>query len=152
MRSALLLAGLCAATLNGPPARADAGCPAGINKLRYDDDIACFRDPTDRESPLDALKFVPLRNGRDLPQPRRRNPAALRVHALSRVRRGPAGPGGGLAPAPCAPWRSPIGAACACLRRTLQRARGRPQEWRSEERRVGKGCVSTFRSRWSPEP
>src|SRR3546814_2905676 len=60
MRSALLLAGLCAATLNGPPARADAGCPAGINKLRYDDDIACFRDPTDRESPLDALKFVPL--------------------------------------------------------------------------------------------
>src|SRR3546814_15939287 len=60
MRSALLLAGLCAATLNGPPARADAGCPAGINKLRYDDDIACFSDPTDRESPLDALKFVQL--------------------------------------------------------------------------------------------
>src|SRR3546814_5126341 len=60
MPSALLLAGLCAATLNGPPARADAGCPAGINKLRYDNDIACFRDPTDRESPLDALKFVPL--------------------------------------------------------------------------------------------
>src|SRR3546814_11303144 len=24
--------------------------------------------------------------------------------------------------------------------------------WRSEERRVGKGCVSTFRSRWAPYP
>src|SRR3546814_16929085 len=24
--------------------------------------------------------------------------------------------------------------------------------WRSEERRVGKECVSTFRSRWSPVP
>src|SRR3546814_18502649 len=24
--------------------------------------------------------------------------------------------------------------------------------WRSEERRVGKGCVSTCRSRWSPYP
>src|SRR3546814_21033619 len=31
--------------------------------------------------------------------------------------------------------------------------RGRPielAEWRSEERRVGKECVSTCRSRWSP--
>src|SRR3546814_13373600 len=27
---------------------------------------------------------------------------------------------------------------------------GCEQPWRSEERRVGKECVSTFRSRWSP--
>src|SRR3546814_18041190 len=27
-----------------------------------------------------------------------------------------------------------------------------PAEMRSEERRVGKGCVSTCRSRWSPYP
>src|SRR3546814_18281432 len=27
---------------------------------------------------------------------------------------------------------------------------GHPTEWRSEERRVGKECVSTCRSRWSP--
>src|SRR3546814_11505480 len=26
----------------------------------------------------------------------------------------------------------------------------RAENWRSEERRVGKGCVSTCRSRWSP--
>src|SRR3546814_20351270 len=26
----------------------------------------------------------------------------------------------------------------------------KPQNWRSEERRVGKECVSTCRSRWSP--
>src|SRR3546814_11316359 len=32
------------------------------------------------------------------------------------------------------------------LRFTAQKAR----RWRSEERRVGKGCVSTCRSRWSP--
>src|SRR3546814_17758733 len=35
------------------------------------------------------------------------------------------------------------------LGRVLQRLAGRPA--RSEERRVGKGCVSTCRSRWSPE-
>src|SRR3546814_4723138 len=28
----------------------------------------------------------------------------------------------------------------------------RQQRWRSEERRVGKECVSTCRSRWSPYP
>src|SRR3546814_17707842 len=28
----------------------------------------------------------------------------------------------------------------------------RKSEWRSEERRVGKACVSTCRSRWSTEP
>src|SRR3546814_13489169 len=27
-----------------------------------------------------------------------------------------------------------------------------PAQWRSEERRVGKECVSTCRSRWSPTP
>src|SRR3546814_2033977 len=30
--------------------------------------------------------------------------------------------------------------------------RARAKEWRSEERRVGTECVSTFRSRWSPYP
>lgn len=60
MRWALLMAGICAAALNGLPARADEECRAVIDKLRYEDDIACFRDPANRESPLDALKFVPF--------------------------------------------------------------------------------------------
>src|SRR3546814_21014590 len=32
----------------------------------------------------------------------------------------------------------------------LQRMLGVKLDWRSEERRVGNECVSTFRSRWSP--
>lgn len=60
MRWALLMAGLSVAALHGPSARADEACQAGIDKLRYEDDIACFRDPANRASPLGALKFVPF--------------------------------------------------------------------------------------------
>src|SRR3546814_20256262 len=34
----------------------------------------------------------------------------------------------------------------------LAQQRGRHRRHRSEERRVGKACVSTYRSRWSPYP
>src|SRR3546814_7637031 len=33
---------------------------------------------------------------------------------------------------------------------TITRSWTDPRDWRSEERRVGKECVSTCRSRWSP--
>src|SRR3546814_12702938 len=42
---------------------------------------------------------------------------------------------------------------CLCFRpehRNSQKARSRRRSTRSEERRVGKECVSTCRSRWSP--
>src|SRR3546814_11602109 len=35
--------------------------------------------------------------------------------------------------------------------RIVARSRGKMLNTRSEERRVGKECVSTFRSRWSPD-
>src|SRR3546814_3155846 len=58
-----------------------------------------------------------------------------------------------LEPCPAAPW-------CLCSHNPLQifertspaiRSDDQNSEWtRSEERRVGKECVSTCRSRWSP--
>src|SRR3546814_3418511 len=58
-------------------------------------------------------------------------------------------------------WQPPVPAGDAAVRgragavlaggRTLAAARHR-QPGRSEERRVGKECVSTCRSRWSPYP
>ncbi|MFZ5556146.1 MAG: alginate export family protein [Pseudomonadota bacterium] len=41
-------------------AAADAPCVPGVAKVRYDDDIACFREPANRRDSLDRLKFVPL--------------------------------------------------------------------------------------------
>src|SRR3546814_7567668 len=47
----------------------------------------------------------------------------------------------------CCHFRAPVDCRCGC-RPCRIAARGR----RSEERRVGKECVSTCRSRWSPYP
>src|SRR3546814_15589899 len=45
-----------------------------------------------------------------------------------------------------------IGIADLSMRSLVQQPRDRPLEWfRSEERRVGKECVRTCRSRWSPD-
>src|SRR3546814_14181136 len=40
----------------------------------------------------------------------------------------------------------------AAVKRDLHALMTDSQAWRSEERRVGKECVSTCRSRWSPYP
>src|SRR3546814_5721576 len=56
-----------------------------------------------------------------------------------------------LPPAPSPPGSGPAAAGSACGRsrgRTGPARRWEPD--RSEERRVGKECVSTCRSRWSP--
>src|SRR3546814_5602558 len=45
------------------------------------------------------------------------------------------------------PWRPPIIQGRSSLRSLFRKRNGR---LRSEERRVGKECVSTCRSRWSP--
>src|SRR3546814_4046568 len=54
----------------------------------------------------------------------------------------------------CRGWRCRWGGHCsrqaACLPRAGASCRSRGSAWRSEERRVGKECVSTCRSRWSP--
>src|SRR3546814_14821434 len=91
---------------------------------------------------------------------RRRNPARSRA-ALLRLQPHDAGhrPDVGAARTwPCAPsstlfYLAPAGldgqriAEIAGNHQTIARARTR-----SEARRVGKECVSTFRYRWSPEP
>lgn len=44
---------------------ADEGCQLGVNKVRYQDDIACFRDPANRDTALDALNVIPFDAGGD---------------------------------------------------------------------------------------
>src|SRR3546814_14185198 len=46
--------------------------------------------------------------------------------------------------------RTTAGSACACELRRARCRDFRSERNRSEERRVGKECVSTCRSRWSP--
>src|SRR3546814_17771617 len=70
-------------------------------------------------------------------------------------RRAPAGPAAGRAGGvlgACQAWGSRMKTLLLFLVTALDEIIGcyLPYLWRSEERRVGKGCVSTCRARWSP--
>src|SRR3546814_12183990 len=77
------------------------------------------------------------------------SPVARQAHNLKVV-------GSNPTPATNKKARVPMGSRAFCLpnARRLKRPTDRPTwggELRSEERRVGKECVSTCRSRWSPD-
>src|SRR3546814_18687125 len=80
-------------------------------------------------------------------------PFLCHVMTLRARRGGPAGRSfGRIAPVVRCGWRAPANARLA-LRlepRLDTKVEAPPADVRSEERRVGKECVSTCRSRWSP--
>ena len=60
MRLVVFTLGSCLLLQLQPAALAGEGCALIAEKLRYDDDVACFRDPAGREELLDQLKWIPI--------------------------------------------------------------------------------------------
>ena len=55
-----VMLGLLSLFLLADQAAADAQCETGFSKLRFQDDVACFRDPANRDGWLDQFKAIPL--------------------------------------------------------------------------------------------